>query len=646
MGRIVCRPGGVGLARLTCLVRRSTAGQASGLLTVAKFSCRWLGWAKTVRAWQQSFPLSAVPLQGSAAEASRQTVDAAVREGVGPFDHVSRLQGARANRVGAGTTCGFEPDARDWHQPVPHARALLGPDGRNLSGRFAGTLSPVSAGANLRINSPARCVMNFGFLVRCDRRGTTFCEVGTSGPAASQLLSVTIDNDFQAVFLGRLYYLDDLRRRLAAEHRPEAAATPAEYVRAVYEQAGAEGLSWLEGDYSFVLWDARERRLIAARDPMGGFPLFWVRIGEEVALSNAMRPLLDLVPQRRLNLDYLAEFLVLPFGAAQELHGERCAYEGVHRVLAGTRLEVSPGGSPKSVRWWDWLAQMEEPESLEPAEIAARYGELLDAAVAQRRGGPDGGAPFRRHGFDGGRPLAARQAHAAGEEPVHGLALVYERQNVLSPRGLTSSRSTAVRACNCNGFRAKSASISMPTTTTSDPDEPVLSLYQSAMCHALLKRAAEIGARTLMTGFGADELVGLPPFPLYDHLRTGRWFTAWREASALAARAVTVLGGTWAGTAFDTFCRPVCEADSVAGWRRTGRLGKAASPHDRSVGAAGICPAARTVAALGRTPAPPIKPLPSAGAVDGARGARIRHRRRLPLGSRCAGRRARRAAVS
>jgi hypothetical protein len=67
------------LVRLTCLVRRSTAGQASGLLTVAKFSCRWLGWAKTVRAWQHSFPLLDEPLQGSAAEASRQTVDAAVR---------------------------------------------------------------------------------------------------------------------------------------------------------------------------------------------------------------------------------------------------------------------------------------------------------------------------------------------------------------------------------------------------------------------------------------------------------------------------------------------------------------------------------------------------------------------------------------
>jgi asparagine synthase (glutamine-hydrolysing) len=377
--------------------------------------------------------------------------------------------------------------------------------------------------------------MNFGFLVRCDRRGATFCEDGVSGPAASQLLSVTIDNDFQAVFLGRLYYLDDLRRRLAAEHRPEAAATPAEYVRAVYEQAGAEGLSWLEGDYSLVLWDAREHRLIAARDPMGGFPLFWVQIGEEVALSNAMRPLLDLVPQRRLNFEYLADFLVLPFGAAQELHGERCAYEGVHRVLAGTRLEVSPGASLKSVRWWDWLAQMEEPESFEPADIAARYRELLDAAVAQRRVGRT--AAHLSGGMDSTAValLAARQAHAAGEEPVHGLTLVYERQNILSHErpyvesvvGRPGLQLQRLPGEECLDFDAYDYD--------SDPDEPVLSLYQSAMCHALLRHAAEIGARTLMTGFGADELIGLPPFPLYDHLRTGRWFTAWREASALAA---------------------------------------------------------------------------------------------------------------
>jgi hypothetical protein len=68
------------LVRLTCLLRPTAAGKASGLLTVANLSCRWLGWAQTVRTWQRLFPSAACPLEGDAAEEARQMVDIAVRQ--------------------------------------------------------------------------------------------------------------------------------------------------------------------------------------------------------------------------------------------------------------------------------------------------------------------------------------------------------------------------------------------------------------------------------------------------------------------------------------------------------------------------------------------------------------------------------------
>jgi transglutaminase superfamily protein len=68
------------LAHLVCLVRPTAAGKARGLLTVAKLSCRWLGWAQTVRAWQRAFPRSARPLDESAIGQARRVVDVAVRE--------------------------------------------------------------------------------------------------------------------------------------------------------------------------------------------------------------------------------------------------------------------------------------------------------------------------------------------------------------------------------------------------------------------------------------------------------------------------------------------------------------------------------------------------------------------------------------
>jgi hypothetical protein len=68
-----------GLIRLTRLLRPTATGKAAGLLTLAKLSCRWLGWAGAVRLWQRLFPRPRHLLAGPAAEQARQTVDDAVR---------------------------------------------------------------------------------------------------------------------------------------------------------------------------------------------------------------------------------------------------------------------------------------------------------------------------------------------------------------------------------------------------------------------------------------------------------------------------------------------------------------------------------------------------------------------------------------
>lgn len=93
-------------ARLVCLVRPTPLGKASGLLTVAKLSCRWIGWAHTVRAWQRAFPPSACPLAEPLATEVRDAVDAAVREALSrsALSHACKERGltgwALARRAG------------------------------------------------------------------------------------------------------------------------------------------------------------------------------------------------------------------------------------------------------------------------------------------------------------------------------------------------------------------------------------------------------------------------------------------------------------------------------------------------------------------------------------------------------------------
>ena len=380
--------------------------------------------------------------------------------------------------------------------------------------------------------------MNFGFLVRCDQRGASFSEVGASGPAASELLSVTIDNDFQAVFLGRLYYLDDLRRRARRRTSPGGRGH-SRRVRAGRLRAGRRRRPELARrglQFRFVGCP----RAPVDRSPRsdGRFsPFLGARRGRgrpQQCHAASARPRAPAASRSRLSRRVpgspLRRQLRNCIRSGARTKGSNACWLGhgwnSRRAVRRSRSAGGTGSrkwkSPRASSW-----QTSQPVT----------GNLLDAAVAQRRVGRT--AAHLSGGMDSTAValLAARQAHAASEEPVHGLALVYERLTVLSRErpyvesvdGTPGLQLHRLPGEDCLDFDAYDYD--------TDPDEPVLSLYQSSMCHALLKRAAEIGARTLMTGFGADELVGLQPFPLYDHLRTGRWFTAWREASALAAAA-------------------------------------------------------------------------------------------------------------
>jgi hypothetical protein len=68
------------LIRLAVWLRPTLLGQAAGLLALSKWSCRWLGWAATVRLWQRLFPRAERLVEGQAAVEAGQAIDEAVQK--------------------------------------------------------------------------------------------------------------------------------------------------------------------------------------------------------------------------------------------------------------------------------------------------------------------------------------------------------------------------------------------------------------------------------------------------------------------------------------------------------------------------------------------------------------------------------------
>jgi asparagine synthase (glutamine-hydrolysing) len=93
------------------------------------------------------------------------------------------------------------------------------------------------------------------------------------------------DGRYHLVYNGEIYNYADLRARL--EHRWEfQSAGDTEVLLAGLALDGPRFLESMEGMWAFAFWDARENRLLLARDRMGKKPLYYTMRGGGLACAS------------------------------------------------------------------------------------------------------------------------------------------------------------------------------------------------------------------------------------------------------------------------------------------------------------------------------------------------------------------------
>jgi asparagine synthase (glutamine-hydrolysing) len=381
--------------------------------------------------------------------------------------------------------------------------------------------------------------MTVGFTV-CIRGGETEFDVRDHGLAdRPRLVTQATIAKVHAVLMGRLYYREELRAGLNLTALDANSDNDAALALAVYRKRGLEGLERLEGDFALVVWDADAQRLVAMRDPMGGYPIFHsahfhTAQRGALAVSTSMDPLLDRLGSRTLNQEYLADYLMSPIIPVEESADHRAAYDGVQRVLPGSIVVLHPAsGKVEQRRYWDWLERRVDPGTDDVEQLGELCRERLRAAVRTRLRGRT--ASHLSGGMDStGVALIARDC-LQGREPVHALSLVYERfpylarertyvESGLAEPGITAHRINGDQVLDYDGV-----------DTVPPHDEPFPGLLRLwSIDRAMIGAAAQQGVATVMTGYGADDIFDIQPFHLTEMLRSGRLWAAGSEASRWA----------------------------------------------------------------------------------------------------------------
>ena len=83
------------------------------------------------------------------------------------------------------------------------------------------------------------------------------------------------DGTLWIVFNGEIYNYVELRPDLEARGHRFATQTDTEVILHLYEELGPDCVKHLNGQFAFAIWDARQQRLVLARDRVGVRPLFY-----------------------------------------------------------------------------------------------------------------------------------------------------------------------------------------------------------------------------------------------------------------------------------------------------------------------------------------------------------------------------------
>ncbi len=357
------------------------------------------------------------------------------------------------------------------------------------------------------------------------RAGVQFCFSFLKTGPALQAEHQPCSLDGQVWLLGdvRLDGRGEVIRKLEQSGERIEGAAPDEFlVLHVFHSFGEAGVAALDGDFSFVLWDERSRKLCGFRDLTGAKPFFYCASEGALSFSNTLDAL-RAAPgfDREFDENFLADYLLTSW--CPEF--ERTVYRQIRRLPPGHLLQLSRDGL--LVRR---VAQLPAEELIlykRAEEYVEHYKELLHGAVEDRL--PKGPCVvFMSGGLDSTAVAAvanqiSKTSGAGGSVSAQTVDYrpLFEDKEGEEARRVAQFLQIPFELFHGGGCKPFSGWDAPGFPMPEPQNEPFQAL------HVECYRAAAATARVALTGNGGDDVLLGQAWPyLRGLLRGGQWLDA------------------------------------------------------------------------------------------------------------------------
>ncbi|MEI6234982.1 MAG: asparagine synthase (glutamine-hydrolyzing) [Planctomycetota bacterium] len=198
-------------------------------------------------------------------------------------------------------------------------------------------------------------------------------------PAGEQPMA-NEDGSLRVVFNGEIYNHRELREELLSRGHVFKSKSDTEVLLHLFEELGEKMLDRLRGMFAFAIWNAPQRELFLARDPVGVKPLYFAERGECIAFASEAKALFALGVER--DVDYVALDQALTY---RYVPAPRSGFQNVEKLPPGHFARAKDGALDYQ-RWWSFspnaiVEKTSGDETLGRLEVAVKRRLISDVPL-------------------------------------------------------------------------------------------------------------------------------------------------------------------------------------------------------------------------------------------------------------------------
>lgn len=188
------------------------------------------------------------------------------------------------------------------------------------------------------------------------------------------------DEQIQIVVNGEFYDFERIRKELEDKGHRFRTGSDSEIALHLYEEYGVDCLQYLRGEFAFVLWDARVKRLFAARDRFGIKPLVYAHVDGRLHLASEAKALFALGVKAAWDAESFYQSASMQYTLP-----DRTLFANVNQLQPGHYL-LAQGERVQTFNYWDldYEVMGREDASKNPEELVEQFRHQLTEAIRLR----------------------------------------------------------------------------------------------------------------------------------------------------------------------------------------------------------------------------------------------------------------------